>query len=46
MFFLKKEGQEVKACPLWGGWQWEGGRHKKRMKEGEYGGCILYSCIK
>jgi hypothetical protein len=24
----------------------EGGRHKEKVDEGEYGGCILYSYIK
>jgi hypothetical protein len=28
------------------GYQWDGGRHKVKMNEGEYGGCVLYSCMK
>jgi hypothetical protein len=28
------------------GYQWEGRGHKERVKEGEYGGSILYSCMK
>jgi hypothetical protein len=27
-------------------YQWEGRRHKKGLKKGECGGCILYSCMK
>jgi quercetin dioxygenase-like cupin family protein len=28
------------------GYQWEWGGQKKRVKEGKYGRCILYSCLK
>jgi hypothetical protein len=28
------------------GYQWEEEGHKERMKEGKYGGYILYSCMK
>jgi hypothetical protein len=32
---------------LSGGWyQQDRGKHKGRVKEGEYGGCIMYSCMK
>jgi hypothetical protein len=38
--------REVKQA-LSGYWeQWEGGGHKESMKEGKYGGSILYSCMK
>jgi hypothetical protein len=29
-----------------GGHQWEEAGHKEGGNEGEYGGCILYSCMK
>jgi hypothetical protein len=29
-----------------GGYQWEEGKSTEWMKEAEYGGCILYSCMK
>jgi hypothetical protein len=29
-----------------GGYQWEGGGYKKRVKEDKYGEYILYSCMK
>jgi hypothetical protein len=46
MPFFKKEKQEGKTH-LSGGWyQWEKGRYKKRMKEGECSGNIMYSCMK
>jgi hypothetical protein len=38
--------RRVKQVFSGGGYQWEGGRHKKRVNEGEYGGCILYSYMK
>jgi hypothetical protein len=32
---------------LSGGWyQWEGKRYKKKVKEGESSGNIMYSCMK
>jgi hypothetical protein len=31
---------------LLGVYQWEWGRHKERVKEGQYGRCILYICMK
>jgi hypothetical protein len=32
---------------LSGDWyQWEGGGYKERVKEGEYNGNIMYSCMK
>jgi hypothetical protein len=42
----KNEGQEIKTGVFWGGYQWEGGRHKERVNDGECGICILYSCVK
>jgi hypothetical protein len=29
-----------------GRYQWEEREHKEGVKEGEYDGCILYSCMK
>jgi hypothetical protein len=29
-----------------GGYQWEVCRYKEKVNEGEYGGCILYPCMK
>jgi hypothetical protein len=29
-----------------GGYPRKGGGHKERVKEGKYGGCILYACMK
>jgi hypothetical protein len=40
--FNKNDGQEGKINLFWDGYQWEGGGHKERGNEGEYGGCILY----
>jgi hypothetical protein len=46
MCFFKDGGRKVKQV-LSGGWyQWEGGGYKERMKEGGYGGYIIYSCMK
>jgi hypothetical protein len=40
------ESRKVKQV-LPGGWyQWEGRRYKERVKEGEYDGNIMYSCMK
>jgi chitinase len=40
------EDRKVKQV-LFGGWhQWEEGGHKERVKEGEYGRNIMYSCMK
>jgi hypothetical protein len=36
-FFFKNEGQEGKQFFSGGGYLWEGGRHKRRVNEGEYG---------
>jgi hypothetical protein len=30
------------SCPV----QWERQKHKGMVKKGEYGGCIVYSCMK
>jgi hypothetical protein len=39
------KGRKVKQVFSGGGYQWEEGRHKERVKDGQYGGCILYSCM-
>jgi hypothetical protein len=37
----------MKEQLLSGGWyQWDGGGYKKRVKEDEYSGNIIYSCMK
>jgi hypothetical protein len=36
----------VKQVFSGGGYQWDKGRHKEKVKEGEYGSYILYSCMK
>jgi hypothetical protein len=38
--------RRIKQVPFEGEYQWEGRGHKERVKEGKYGGCILYSCMK
>jgi hypothetical protein len=38
--------RKVKQVFSGGEYQWEGGGHKETVKEGEYGGYILYSCMK
>jgi hypothetical protein len=44
--FSKMKDRKVKQV-LFRGWhQWEGARHKKTVKESEYGGNIMYSCVK
>jgi hypothetical protein len=40
-----KDGK-VKQVLTGNEYQWEREEHKERMKEGEHGGCILYSCMK
>jgi hypothetical protein len=42
---FKNEGQEDKTGPFQG-WVPVGGGHKERVKDSEYGGRILYSCMK
>jgi hypothetical protein len=46
MISIINEGQEGKTNPVWRwvpvGW----GGHKERVKDSEYGGCILYACMK
>jgi hypothetical protein len=42
MSFFKMEERTVKQILSWGWYQWEGVKYKERMKEGEYGGNILY----
>jgi hypothetical protein len=37
--------RKVKQVFSGGEYQWEGGGHKETVKEGEYGGYILYSCV-
>jgi hypothetical protein len=37
---------KVKQVLSRGGNQWEKRGHKERRKQGKYGGCILYSCMK
>jgi hypothetical protein len=38
--------RKVKQVLSRDGFQWEGREHKKRVEQAEYGGCILYSCMK
>jgi hypothetical protein len=45
MPFFKMQDRKVKQVLSGGGYQWRGG-NKERVKEGEYGGSILYSCMK
>jgi hypothetical protein len=45
MSFFKNEGKEGKAGPVLGLVPVEEGEHKKCV-EGEYGGDIIYSCMK
>jgi hypothetical protein len=40
-----KDGK-VKQVLSRGWYQWEGGGHKERAKEGKYGGSIMYLCVK
>jgi hypothetical protein len=40
------EDRKIKRVLLGDGYLWKGVGHKKGVKEGEYGGCILYSCMK
>jgi hypothetical protein len=41
----KMENKKTKWV-LYGDWyQWEGGRYKKRVKEAEYSGNIMHSCM-
>jgi hypothetical protein len=42
MHFLKRD-RKVKQVLSKGRYQWKRGGHKKRVKEDEYGGCIIYS---
>jgi hypothetical protein len=35
-------GREVKQVLSGDGYQWEGGEHKERVKEGEYGASIIF----
>jgi hypothetical protein len=37
--------RKVKLILFEGGYQWEERWHKERVREGEYGTCILYSCM-
>jgi hypothetical protein len=38
--------RKVKQVLSGGGYQWGRGGGMKRVKEGEYGGCVLYSYMK
>jgi hypothetical protein len=46
MFFQKTEVKKVKQVQSGGWYQWEGGEYKERVKEGECGRNIMYSCMK
>jgi hypothetical protein len=46
MFGEKMKDIQIKQVLSGGEYQWEGGKHKKRMKEDEYGGRFFYSCVK
>jgi hypothetical protein len=46
MSVLKNEEQEGKQILSRGGYQWEGDRHKERVKKGNYGDSVLHSCVK
>jgi hypothetical protein len=37
---------KVKQVLSRGGYQWDSGRLKEKVKEGKYDGCILNSCMK
>jgi hypothetical protein len=38
--------RKVKWVLSWGWYLWEGGKYRERVKEGEYGGNIVYLCMK
>jgi hypothetical protein len=44
--FKKVKDKEGKAGPFQGWVPEIGGGYQERVKEGGYGGCILYSCMK
>jgi hypothetical protein len=46
MSFCKNEGQKDKLGPVWELLPVGMRRYRKGVKEGEYGGNILYSCMK
>jgi hypothetical protein len=47
LFKKKDEGQESKTSPVWGlEPQWEVGKHKESVEEGEYGGSTKHSSVK
>jgi hypothetical protein len=46
MSFSKNGGQEGKTHPVWGLLPVGQGGYKERVKKGEYGGNIFYSCMK
>jgi hypothetical protein len=46
MSFFKNGGQEGKTGPVWRLVLVSVGGHKERVKEGEYGVNIMYSCMK
>jgi hypothetical protein len=45
-FFFKNRKKKGKTGPVWGLVPVKGGRDKKRVKEGEYDGNIMYSRMK
>jgi hypothetical protein len=45
MSLFKNRGQEGKTDRAGGWYQWEGGGYKERVKEGEYGANIEYTCM-
>jgi hypothetical protein len=38
--------KDKKVEQVFSWYQWEGGGHKEKVKDGKYGGCILYLCMK
>jgi hypothetical protein len=46
MSAFKNEGQEGKTGSVWGLAPVGGGGYQERVWEGEYGGNIMYSCMK
>jgi hypothetical protein len=43
--FKKMRDRRIKWVFSGEKYQWKGGRHKVRVNEGEYSGCILYSSM-
>jgi hypothetical protein len=44
--FKKLKVRKVKQVLSVSRYQWEGGALKERVKEGEYEGYVLYTCVK